>query len=81
MALVPCRKMLGTKKLGQWGEPYYGIKTSSMMFEVVAVVIRQCALKNCLWQMILGCEWGEKGSERGVVLPSFFIMKHLDSVT
>ena len=25
-----------------------------MMFEAVAVVIRQYALKNCLWQMFLG---------------------------
>ena len=35
-------------------EPNYGVKTSSMVFEVVAVVIRQCALKNCSWQMFLG---------------------------
>ena len=26
----------------------------SMVFEEVAVVIRQYALKNCLWQMVLG---------------------------
>ena len=37
-------------------EPHYGIKPGSMVFEVVAVVvvIRQYALKNCLWQMLLG---------------------------
>ena len=29
----------------------------AMAFEVVTVVIRQYALKNCLWQMSLGAEW------------------------
>ena len=33
MALIPCRKILGTKSLGQRGsEPHYGIKTSVMMY-------------------------------------------------
>ena len=59
-------------------ESYYGIKTGSMIFEVVAVVIRQYSLKNCLWQMFLGAngKW-----PRGVILPCFFIITHTDSVT
>ena len=35
-------------------ESYCGIKTGSMVFVVVVVVIMQYALKNCLWQMLLG---------------------------
>ena len=46
--------MLRKKKLGQWFEPYHGIKTRSIVVEVIAVVIRQNALKNCLLQMFLG---------------------------
>ena len=34
----------------------YGIKRDLGVFEVVAVVIRQYALKNCLWQMLLGAD-------------------------
>ena len=33
-------------------EPHYGLKTSSIEFEVV---IRQCALKNCM-QVFLGAK-------------------------
>ena len=50
-----------------------------MIFEVVAVVVRQYSLKNnCLWQMFLGAngKW-----PRGVILPRFFIITHTDSVT
>ena len=35
-------------------EPHYGIETGSMVFDGVAVVIKQYPLKNCLWQMALG---------------------------
>ena len=42
------------KKVGL--KPHYDIKTSSMVFEVVAVVIRQCASKNYLWQVFLGAD-------------------------
>ena len=42
------------KEVGTVGEPHYGVKTGSMVFEMVAVVIRQYALKKCLWQMFLG---------------------------
>ena len=49
-ALIPYRKMLDTRGWDSGSEPDYGIKTSSIMVvEVVAVVIRQCALNNCLW--------------------------------
>ena len=67
------------------GESHYGIKTISMVFEVVAVMIRQSVLKNNLWQMFLGCEWGigEKGSDHEVwsFFLSFFLMTHMNSVT
>ena len=63
MALVPCRKMLGTRDQDSGSEPYCGIKSSSMGFQLVAVVVRQYALSNCLWQIVLGCEWGEKRSD------------------
>ena len=56
MVLVPCRKMIGTRGWDSGSEPQYGIKTSSVVFEVVAAVIRQCDLNDCLWQMVLGCE-------------------------
>ena len=35
-------------------EPHDGIKAGLMVFKVVAVVIRQHALKSCLWQIFLG---------------------------
>ena len=35
-------------------EPHYGIKTGSMIFEVVAVVIRQNALKTACGRCFLG---------------------------
>ena len=37
----------------------FTIKTTSMVFEVVALVIRQCALKNCLWQILFWVVDGE----------------------
>ena len=50
----------------------------AMVYEVVAVVTRQYALKNCLWQMSLGAKgkgpWGSGHS-------GFFIMTHIGSVT
>ena len=55
-----------------------------MAFGVVAVVFRQRALTNCLWQMFLSCEWVEQGKEewsRRVPLPSLFNMTYMDSVT
>ena len=49
----------------------------SVLFEVVAVVIRPCGLKNCLWKIFLG-ENGERPCRDG---PSFFfIMTHVDRV-
>ena len=40
--------MLGTRGWNSRSETHHGIKTSSMAFEVVAVVVRQCALNSLL---------------------------------
>ena len=40
-------------------EPHYGVsRRSQWCIRVVAVVIRQYALKNCLWQMVFGLRMG-----------------------
>ena len=50
----------------------------AVVFEVVAVLIRQYALVNCLWQMSLGAKekWPCGGGQS-----FFFIMTHIESVT
>ena len=54
------------------------VSSLGMISEVVVIVIRQYALKNCLWHIyVFGCEkettmWGDHSC--------FFIMTHIDSV-
>ena len=44
---------------------------------VVAVVIRKCALKNCLWQIVLGLCMGKEIMRGG---PSFFFYYDIHGV-